>query len=181
MRKFPVIVVFLAATACASEPPRHVASAARPAPMAMASSFNARILAAHNRERSAMRAAPLVWDGSLAAGAATYAQYLASTGSFRHSDRRARGGVGENLWMGTRGVYSPERMIGNWASEKQWFRLGVFPNVSSTGRWSDVAHYTQVIWSTTTRVGCGIASGRGRDVLVCRYSPAGNIDGRRVA
>ena len=25
-----------------------------------------------------------------------------------------------------------------------------------------------------------VATGRGNDVLVCRYSPAGNIDGRRV-
>jgi len=123
---------------------------------------------------------PLNWDASLAAGAANYAQYLAVSGRFQHSDRRARRGIGENLWMGTRGAYSPERMVGNWASEKRWFRPGVFPRVSRTGRWSDVGHYTQIIWPTTSRVGCGIASGRGRDVLVCRYAYAGNIDGRRV-
>ena len=127
-----------------------------------------------------MRVRPLVWDPALAAAAAGYARQLAVTGAFRHSDRRARAGVGENLWMGTRGAYSPERMIGNWASEKRWFRPGIFPRVSSTGRWSDIAHYTQIIWPGTTRIGCGIAGGRGRDVLVCRYAPAGNIDGRRV-
>ena len=124
--------------------------------------------------------APLSWDSALVGGAQAHAQHLASTGTFRHSDRTARRGVGENLWMGTRGAFPVERMIGSWASEKRWFRRGIFPNVSSTGRWSDVAHYTQIIWPTTTRVGCGIASGGGRDVLVCRYAMAGNIDGRRV-
>lgn len=127
-----------------------------------------------------MRVPPFAWDSALEATATAYARQLARSGAFRHSDRRARRGVGENLWTGTRGAFSPERMIGNWASERRWFRAGIFPNVSSTGRWSDVAHYTQVIWPTTTRVGCGLASGRGRDVLVCHYSPAGNIDGRRV-
>jgi hypothetical protein len=153
------------------------------APLAIANSagnFPARLLSAHNAERRAARVAALGWDPLLAAGAASYAQHLAVTGTFQHSIRRARRGVGENLWMGTRGAFSLERMIGDWASEKRWFRAGVFPHVSRTGRWDQVAHYTQIIWPTTTRVGCGLATGRGRDVLVCRYAPAGNIDGRGV-
>lgn len=82
--------------------------------------------------------------------------------------------------MGTARAFAPETMVGNWASEKRWFVPGTFPNVSRTGRWSDVAHYTQIVWRNTTRVGCAVAPGRGREVLVCRYAPAGNIDGYRV-
>ena len=82
--------------------------------------------------------------------------------------------------MGTRGGFTLEQMVGNWASEKRWFRPGVFPDVSTTGNWSQVGHYSQIVWPATTRVGCGLARGRGRDVLVCRYAPAGNVDGRRV-
>lgn len=136
-----------------------------------------RLLAAHNLERRAAGVQPLAWDAALAEGAAVYAQQLAATGAFQHSDRRFRHGIGENLWTGTRGAFSPEHMIGNWASEKRWYRSGVFPNVSRTGRWDEVAHYTQIIWRATTRVGCAIANGRGREVLVCRYNPAGNING----
>ena len=47
-------------------------------------------------------------------------------------------------------------MVGSWIDEKRAFRPGVFPNVSRTGNWDDVAHYTQLIWKGTTRVGCAI-------------------------
>lgn len=139
-----------------------------------------RVLTAHNRERAVFRLPLMAWDPLLAAGASSYAQQLAASGRFEHSSRRARRGTGENLWMGSRGAFSLEQMIGNWASEKRWFRPGPFPNISTTGNWAQVGHYSQIVWPTTTRVGCGLASGRGRDLLVCRYAPAGNIDGRRV-
>jgi hypothetical protein len=80
--------------------------------------------------------------------------------------------------MGPHGYYPVEAMVGSWASEKRWFRRGVFPNVSRTGDWSDVGHYTQMVWPTTTRVGCAVASTGRVDYLVCRYANAGNIDGR---
>lgn len=71
-------------------------------------------------------------------------------------------------------------MVGAWASEKRMFAPGVFPAVSRTGNWIDVAHYTQMIWPTTQRIGCALASTGRTDYLVCRYSPAGNVDGRWV-
>ena len=145
-----------------------------------ASQFPTRILAAHTAERARMSLAPLAWDDALGAGAATYAQQMAFSGMFQHSSRQARRGVGENLWMGTHGAFSVEAMVGGWASEKRYFVPGTFPNNSRTGSWEDVGHYTQMIWPTTTRVGCAIASTPRVDYLVCRYGTAGNIDGRRV-
>ena len=120
--------------------------------------FPARIVAAHNAERAAMRMPPLAWDPALAAGAAVYAQQMAATGLFAHSDRSKRRGVGENLWMGTRGAFSFEAMVGGWTAEKRYFVPGIFPNNSRSGDWADVGHYTQMIWPTTQRVGCAIAS-----------------------
>ncbi|WP_037552141.1 CAP domain-containing protein [Sphingomonas sp. URHD0057] len=148
--------------------------------VANSNNFATRIVAAHNRERAAVGAAPLTWDPMLEAGAASYARGLALTGRFAHSDRASRGGAGENLWMGTRGAYSLEQMIGSWVSEKAMFVRGVFPRVSRNGNWAAVGHYSQMIWPTTTRIGCALGSNRAADYLVCRYSPAGNIDGRRV-
>jgi hypothetical protein len=145
-----------------------------------AAEFPARIVAAHNAARASVGAQPLVWDNDLGSAAAAYAQWMAMTGNFQHSDRSARHGVGENLWMGTRGAFSIEAMVGNWTSERRWFVPGVFPNVSADGNWADVAHYTQVIWPGTQRVGCALASTANTDYLVCRYGAAGNMDGKWV-
>ncbi len=123
---------------------------------------------------------PLAWDPVLAAGAAQYAAQIASSGNFVHSDRAARPGIGENLWAGTRGYYAVESAVGGWLGEKRYFVPGIFPNNSSDGNWMSVSHYTQMIWPTTTRIGCAWASGRSSDYLVCRYSPKGNINGRTL-
>ena len=156
------------------------ASAASAAQPSFAAQFPARVLAAHNAARAQAGMPALAWDPALGLSAAAYAQQMALTNRFEHSNRRARRGVGENLWMGTRGAYSIERMVSDWASERRMFRAGLFPIVTRTGNWADVAHYTQIIWPTTTRIGCALASNGRSDYLVCHYSPAGNIDGRPV-
>jgi hypothetical protein len=145
-----------------------------------AAEFPGRVLAVHNAERAAMNMPLLVWDPVLGNGAAAYAQQMAMTGRFEHSDRSQRRGIGENLWMGTHGAFSVEAMVRAWASEKRMFVPGVFPSNSRSGNWMDVAHYTQMIWPTTTRIGCALASTSRTDYLICRYSPAGNIDGKPV-
>ncbi|HUP66928.1 MAG TPA: CAP domain-containing protein [Sphingomicrobium sp.] len=145
-----------------------------------AAEFPGRVLAAHNRERAAVGVPPLVWDNALGTGAAAWAQQLAATNQFEHSDRKARRGIGENLWMGTHGAYSVETMVGGWVSEKRFFMAGIFPNNSRSGNWIDVGHYSQLIWPTTQRIGCALASNGRTDYLVCRYATAGNIDGHWV-
>ena len=189
MRKYQVsrlaILVGLSCAGCASPIPSFSQSATTRSIPASATSFQdeslaARLLAAHNRERAAAGVPPLRWDPALAAAAATYGPSLAAAGRLVHSNRTGRPNQSENLWMGTRGFYSPEQMVGSWASERTMFRPGIFPNVSSTGNWLDVAHYTQMIWRSTTAVGCAIYSSRSWDYLICRYSPRGNRDGQRV-
>lgn len=140
----------------------------------------AEILKVHNAERAAVGVAPLRWDGALAAGAAVWAAHLAKLGRLEHSAPGERPGAGENLWMGTRGAFTLVEMAGGWASEKGTFHNGVFPDVARSGSWQSVGHYTQMIWSGTTAVGCAIASNAQADVLVCRYAPAGNMIGERV-
>jgi uncharacterized protein YkwD len=139
--------------------------------------MSARLLYSHNMERMRMHAAPLQWDPGLAAAAASYGPQLARIGRLEHSPRETRPGQRENLWRGTRGAFSPEQMVGAWIAERSLFHPGVFPNVSRTGNWSDVAHYTQLIWKGTTHVGCAVYQAAQWDYLICRYSPPGNRDG----
>ena len=140
----------------------------------------ARLLSAHNFERRIAGAAPLRWDPRLVAAADRYAAQLARTGRFAHSPAHLRNGQGENLWMGSRGAFAPEAMVADWASEKRKFRPGVFPNVSRTGSWADVGHFSQMIWPSTVSVGCSVRSSRQWDFLVCRYASPGNVMGQRV-
>jgi uncharacterized protein YkwD len=132
------------------------------------------ILNAHNSHRSQVGVPPLQWSDGLAASAQQWANQLAATGTFKHS------GAGENLAQGSAGGFSITQLVDMWTNEKQYFVYGAFPNVSNTGNWSDVGHYTQIVWRNTTEVGCGLASGNGNDVLVCHYNPAGNVIGQGV-
>ena len=139
--------------------------------------FPAEMLEAHNQARAAAGVPPLVWDEALSTEAEAYAKQLAASGQFRHSGAE---GQGENLWRGTRSAFSYRQMARAWTAEAAYYRHGPFPDVSATGRWQDVGHYTQLVWRDTTRLGCGLASGRQWDVLVCRYAPQGNWIGRRA-
>lgn len=69
-------------------------------------------------------------------------------------------------------------MIDTWAREKRFFRHGRFPDNSTNERVGDVGHYTQLMWRATHSVGCALARGACEDVLVCRYSEAGNYKGK---
>uniref|UniRef100_K1Q7H7 Cysteine-rich secretory protein DIS2 n=1 Tax=Magallana gigas TaxID=29159 RepID=K1Q7H7_MAGGI len=59
-----------------------------------------------------------------------------------------------------------------WHSEVSKFTYGGTSN-------SGVGHYTQVVWSSSIKVGCGYAycSASNTHYYVCNYSPAGNSVG----
>jgi hypothetical protein len=127
-----------------------------------APTIEARALDLHNRERAAVGSPPIEWDAHLAADAAEW------TGE-------PDNGQGENLFLGTRGAFDLDAMIGFWSVEKT--------DLKRLANWEDdfhtVGHYTQMVWNTTTHVGCAVASNADDDYLVCRYSPAGNVEGEQ--
>lgn len=133
--------------------------------------FVAEVLAAHNEERADKGVPALVWNEDLARDAADWANTLKGSATLRHAGVQ---GQGENLWMGTRDCFAPATMVGDWIEEKADYRPGRFPDISHTGKWSDVGHYTQIIWRNTREVGCAVATDAEFDYLVCRYFPAGN-------
>jgi len=137
-------------------------------------------LAEHNEARAAVGLPPLRWSHQLRADAQAWAEDLARRRAFHHSPDLLEVRQGENLWMGTRERYAPWQMIDGFLAERAIFRPGVFPEVSTTGRWVDVGHYTQIIWPETQEVGCATALNAKHEVLVCRYWPAGNVMGYRL-
>ena len=182
------IAVLAAAPAFAGRPP--VVDRAAPSPVTAVTSQQLQtlptnrdmrtILDYHNQLRAEFGSAPLRWNPELAAGAAAYGPVLSQGGTLAHASREGRRTVRENLLQSPRGVYSPLQMVQVWGREKQRFRPGVFPDVSTDGNWASVGHYTQMVWPTTTDLGCAIHSDPRFDWLICRYSPPGNRDGTAI-
>ena len=150
-----------------------------PAPSSAPSSTAKTLLDRHNFYRSQVGVPALKWSDRLASNAQGWANSLAARGgkTLQHS---SGSGEGENLWMGSAGYFSQQTMVDGWGGEKKYYKPGVFPNVSTTGNWSDVGHYTQIVWRNTTEVGCAVATAGGNDILVCRYSSPGNYMGQKA-
>jgi hypothetical protein len=137
------------------------------------------LLSMHNQVRAEAGVPPLQWHPQLAAQAAAYGPQLAQYGRPVHAPRQGRETSRENLMQALPGT-PVSTMVNVWIAERRHFRPGTFPNVSRTGNWADVGHFTQMIWPTTTHLGCAVHRGGQFDWLICRYSPAGNKDGQSV-
>lgn len=49
----------------------------------------------------------------------------------------------------------------------------------------DIGHYTQLVWATTDKIGCGLTQYRDEDGdlvnnLVCNYGEGGNVSGKPI-
>ena len=179
MKRLLALALFAATPAVAASLP----SPHWPAPADRGDAFlHASALRLHNQARAQFGVGPVTWSDELAAGAMAHAQYMAATGIYGHDQtpgRRKK--AGENLWRGQRGVFSYDVMVQVMVDEARLFRPGAFPNNSVTGDWHAVAHYTQIVWPTTTEIGCALASSPTTDYFVCRYAPTGNKDGFYLA
>ncbi|MCW2396720.1 CAP domain-containing protein [Sphingobium sp. B8D3B] len=148
-----------------------------------AAHFRDIMLAAHNGERAARGVPKLAWSDELAADAAQSATRLAQEPDpiAAHHKSGGAGNYGENLWAGTRDAYAYEEMAESWLEERALYLDAPVPDISRSGNWADVGHYSQIIWAGTRRVGCALHPTATLDVLVCRYDPAGNVYGHRAS
>jgi hypothetical protein len=140
------------------------------------------ILAAHNRYRAEVNVTPLNWSENLSAQAQKCTDYNAANFLPLGQQKHCRTpGFGQNIAMSTSNLHLKlNQMVDAWGNEKRNFLNGEYPSVSATGSPDAVSHYTQMIWQNTSEVGCGEANASGYDILVCDYSPQGNINGTVV-
>jgi Cysteine-rich secretory protein family len=153
------------------------------------------ILTMHNQERTAVRVPQVTWSDSLATDAQNWANYIVSL-NLRwdicydqvqdprglqcppHVPRAQANGQGENLAWGYNTPLATH--VQGWANEKRNYVPGT-PIAQDLGYPNWYGHYTQMVWQSTTQIGCGIAKqtigANTWDVLVCRYSPGGNWTG----
>jgi uncharacterized protein YkwD len=125
------------------------------------------ILNEHNSYRAKHCIPPLTWSPVLASSA----QQWANRCTFDHQEDSDDG---ENLFWGSAGAFSQEAVVRSWYEEIEAYSFTA-PSVND-----ETGHFTQVIWRASKRLGCAVARCRGRDFWVCRYSPAGNDEGRTM-
>lgn len=129
------------------------------------------ILDQHNYYRQLQGVPDLIWSDELAADAQLWANKLAASEQMMHSNMQ----WGENIYYST--VFSnPKDVVDTWATEQKYYKGE--PVSSQTVHL--YGHYTQIIWSSTTHIGCAYSvSANGNYYWVCEYSPPGNYIGRK--
>jgi pathogenesis-related protein 1 len=139
-----------------------------------------RLVDAHDRVRADVGVGPMTWSAAIAGYAQRWADHLKATKRCGLVHRSQRDGTlkkpyGENLaaWSArARGILTGVDM---WAAEKKFYKPGTVLDNSNT----HAGHYTQMVWRTSKRIGCGLARCGNEFVLACNYSPAGNFWGKK--
>ena len=139
------------------------------------------IVRAHNAWRGRVGVSSLRWAPDLAARAQDRAEYLAAHGCVIEHGLLPED-VGENLYhvgpLHTEGrkdelfVVTATQVVDAWGAEG----ADCSPAHDTCAWRRQCAHYTQIVWTTTEEVGCGmsVCPTLGQ-VWVCNYRPKGNI------
>jgi pathogenesis-related protein 1 len=129
------------------------------------------VTAAHNEWRLRAGVPPVRWNDDLAAGAQAYADTCPSGHSSNEYREDVAGfaQVGENLYSGTDVLNG----IALFADERLLYDFGTEIDEET---FTPIGHYTQMVWSDTTHVGCAVGN-CGMWRTVCWYGPAGNYIG----
>ncbi|MEQ8905656.1 CAP domain-containing protein [Ekhidna sp.] len=115
----------------------------------------------------------LEWSEEMAELAADWAKKLKQKGcGWEH---RPDNKFGENLFKGTAGAFDAAYVVDAWAGEKADYNYS--KNNCKPGKMC--GHYTQIVWNTTTTVGCAKIECDGMDIWVCNYDPPGNWVGEK--
>lgn len=126
--------------------------------------------AAHNQVRASVGVAPLVWSPELSRYAQDWANQLAANNcQLAHRPNRP---YGESLFWTSSGA-TAQYVVDFWAAESANY------DIETNSCNGICGHYTQIVWATTTHVGCGMAACGSQQVWVCNYDPPGNLYGQK--
>ncbi|KAF4124416.1 SCP protein [Geosmithia morbida] len=159
------------------------------APSNTLSSYAGTMVKQHNYHRANHSSPDLTWDSDLA----SWAQNTAETCVFAHDMSQGDGNYGQNLatYGSTGDIDSAMVNSARSAVTDQWYNGEVnswsfygLADPPSGANLEDWGHFTQVVWKSSTKVGCYTAKCAAGTVLsydawytVCNYNPPGNYGG----
>ncbi len=123
---------------------------------------------------------------SLNSTAESWAKQIATTGVLAHSSSSQRNGAGENLYVSyTTATSIATDTLAN-SAVNSWYGEVAQYSYANPGFTASTGHFTQVVWKSSTQLGCGTAQGtktlNGTQYkafyVVCHYAPAGNVTGQ---
>jgi len=129
----------------------------------------------HNKYRAYHSAKPLTLDHGLCRHAQNYAEKLANSCTFQHSGDSK---YGENLYWAWSS--DPNFALKGCEAVDSWYdeSLSAY-DYSREPTDTESGHFTQVVWSSSERLGVGLArSSAGRHIVVMKYDPPGNYVGQ---
>lgn len=137
-----------------------------------ATPFEVAVLGEHNRLRAKHSAPPLTLNPAISRYAQEWANNLAARNTMQH---RTSGKYGENLYACFGKVdVTGEEAVRSWYNEIKDYRFGQ----SNPSNFSQVGHFTQVVWKSSRELGVGIAKNGKNVYVVCNYDPPGNFSGK---
>jgi uncharacterized protein YkwD len=147
--------------------------------------FRNSALSKHNSYRATHHSPNMTFSDSVNNTAQTWAQYLATNKVFQHSSSSQRNNAGENLYVSYTTTSTAASTLAD-AALKKWYNEVSAYNYANPGYSSQTGHFTQVVWKSSTQLGCGAAQGtktiNGNNYnafyVVCHYAPAGNVQGQ---
>ena len=132
------------------------------------------MLERHNYWRAKWKLPALKWSTEMQKLAQGWADELAKKGC--KMEHRPNNKAGENIYWSS-GIKSTTQMVTDaWANEKDFYD---FAKMECKQEWWKCGHFTQLVWSSTTQVGCGMAKCGEQEIWVCNYNPPGNWVGQK--
>jgi len=134
------------------------------------SQFRNECLIVHNQHRKKHHVCDLVANSELDQIAQNYAEKIARSQSFQHSNGKFKNDhMGENLFMQMGRKMTGKYAVDSWYNEIKDYNFNHPEGCSGTG------HFTQLVWKGSKQLGIGCAqSSDGSYYVVANYYPAGN-------